>query len=145
MISSRYAVAVHILSLIAFTPEQPQSSEDLAASIGVHPVLVRSTLGLLRKAGLVHTRQGVAGSQLTRPLSEITMLEVFRAVLDEKDLFSMHDQPNPNCPIGRNIQGSLEWVFLEATRGMEDRLARVTLADVVDDLSHRMDTPSSLV
>ncbi|GEM45474.1 Rrf2 family transcriptional regulator [Deinococcus cellulosilyticus] len=138
MISSRYAVAVHILTLIALSPDTPMSSEDMAGSIGVHPVMVRSALSQLRKAGLVQTRQGVAGTQITRPLQEITLKEVFLAVLEGKTLFSMHDQPNPNCPVGRNIQGSLEWVFTEATRGMLSTLEGLTLSDVVQDMTQRM-------
>lgn len=138
MISSRYAVAVHILTLIAFSPDTPMSSEEMAGSIGVHPVLVRSTLSQLRKAGLVQTRQGVVGTQLTRPLEDITLKDVFLAVLDGNNLFSMHDQPNPNCPVGRNIQGSLDWVFTSATNGMLKNLEGLSLADVVQDMTVRM-------
>ena len=139
MISSRYGVAVHILTLVAMLPDSNMSSEDMADSLGVHPVVVRSTLGQLKKAGLVTTRKGVPGSQLTRPMQDITLLEVFNAVLDKTELFSRHQQPNPNCPVGRNIQGALERVYHEATEGMKARLGNLTLAELVHDMARQIE------
>jgi DNA-binding IscR family transcriptional regulator len=55
----------------------------MAGSIGVNPVVVRNVTGMLKRAGLVRTQQGVAGTWLARPLSKVTLLDVYRAVEDE--------------------------------------------------------------
>jgi DNA-binding IscR family transcriptional regulator len=102
----------------------------------VNPVVVRNVTGMLRRAGLVTTRQGVAGAHLARPLAEITLLDVYRAVdaVDDGELFAVHPNPNPACPVGAGIQATLERAFGEAQRAMEDRLAGMTLAEIVRDL-----------
>lgn len=136
-IANRFAIAVHILSLLSVADEAHRSSDDLAASIGVNPVIVRNVMGMLRRADLVQTQQGVAGADLTRPLADITLLDVYRAVEDEATLFSMHPRPNPNCPVGANIQATLEQVFDEAQATMEARLRASTMLEVVRDIRSR--------
>lgn len=138
-VASRFAIGVHILTLLGTTDNGENTSEWMAGSIGVNPVIVRNVTGMLRRAGLVTTRQGVAGAHLAVPLSKITLLDVYRAVdaVDEGDLFAVHTNPNPNCAIGANIQATLEHVFGEAQRAMEARLGGITLEDVVHDMRGR--------
>lgn len=132
-VASRFSIGVHILSLLGSDPNAENTSEYMAGSIGVNPVVVRNITGMLRRAGFVTTRQGVAGANLAKPLQEITLLDVYRAVeaVDEGDLFAVHPNPNPQCPVGANIQYALEGVFTEAQRAMEVRLALTTVDDVV--------------
>ncbi len=125
---------MHILSLIAIDEGGNPTSGGMAGSIGVNPVIVRNVMGMLRRAGLVRTQQGVAGAELVRPLSQVTLLDVYRAVEEERELFSVHLRPNPNCPIRANIQGTLERVFGEAQEVMEAKLAATTVSDIVRDL-----------
>ncbi len=133
-VPSRFAIAVHILSLLGMDEESSNTSEWMAGSIGVNPVVVRNVTGMLRRAGLVSTQQGVAGAHLARPLNKITLYEVYTAVGTDADLFSIHAQPNPDCPVGANIQGTLEEVLGDAQRAMEARLSKTTIRDVVTGL-----------
>ena len=133
-IASRFAIGVHILSLIGKEDSGTPTSERLAGSIGVNAVIVRNVLGDLRRAGLVHTRQGVAGAQLGKPLSAITLLDVYRAVETDRELFAIHPRPNPDCFVGANIQTTLEHFFGEAQQAMEARLSNITLEQVVQDM-----------
>ena len=50
---------------------------------------------------------------LQKSLHDITLLDVYHAVevVDEGELFQMHENPNPNCPVGANIQGVLELYY----------------------------------
>ena len=91
MIASRFAVAVHILTLVATFDNKQLTSESMAESIGVNPVVVRTLLGKLRKAGLVRTRRGVAGAELVRPLEKIRLLDIYLAVNPEGELFSLRN------------------------------------------------------
>src|SRR5579884_4267870 len=96
-IATRFSIAIHILTLLGFEEGESPTSEWMAGSIGVNPVVVRNILGMLRRAGLVHSQQGVAGARPSRPLDQITMLDVYRAVEEGGPLFAIHSHPNPAC------------------------------------------------
>jgi len=135
-ISSRFAVAIHILSLLEVNKEGRNTSDFIASSVNTNPVVIRRIMSMLNKAGLVITNPGVAGAVLDRPMEQITLLEVYRAVqADHKEeLFSVHENPNPQCAVGRNIQGALESTFLQAQKAMEDELSKVTLKHIVSQM-----------
>ncbi len=133
-IAYRFSIAVHILSLLGAFRDAEHTSEWMAGSIGVNPVVVRNITGMLRRAGLVRTHQGVSGTRLARPLSEISLLDVYRAVEDEKSVFSIHPRPNPNCPVGSRIEGTLRAVFTEAETAMETKLEAITVERVIQKL-----------
>lgn len=103
----------------------------MAGSIGVNPVIVRNITGLLRRAGLLETQQGVPGARLAKPLKEVTLLDTYRAVDQDGKLFAIHERPNPQCPVGERIQGTLETFFGEAQAAMEESLSRMTLEQIV--------------
>jgi DNA-binding IscR family transcriptional regulator len=132
--ATRTAVAVHVLSLVALAERGQATSDWMAGSAGVHPVAIRNVLGMLRRAGLVETRQGAPGASLGRPLGSITLLDVFRAVGGDAELFPRHDAPNPDCPVGAGIADALDRTLGEAQRALEARLAATTLAEVVESL-----------
>ncbi|NWL87888.1 MULTISPECIES: Rrf2 family transcriptional regulator [unclassified Paenibacillus] len=135
-ISSRFAVAIHILSLLELNKDGVSTSEYISGSVNTNPVVIRRIMSMLSKAGLANVRPGVAGAKLARDISKITLLDVYRAVhvVEEDGLFSVHEKPNPDCPVGRNIQSSIEPIFSAAQKAMEDALAKVTLQDIVEDI-----------
>lgn len=139
MINSRFAVAIHILTLLEFEKEAHTTSDFLSQSIGTNPVVVRRIAKLLENAGLIEIRAGVGGSTLTRTLEQIPLLEVYRAVEkgETASLFAIHEHPHPACPVGAHIQATLEEVFNEAQRALEQVLQKQTLADIVQDLGRR--------
>jgi DNA-binding IscR family transcriptional regulator len=135
-ISSRFAVGIHILSLIEINKEGISSSEFLAGSVNTNPAVIRKIIGMLKKAGLVEVHPGIAGAKLARDLSEITLLDVYKAVhvVQENELFNVHDEPNPACTVGRNIQETIGPLFTAAQLALENTLSHVTLEDVVRDI-----------
>lgn len=139
-VNHQYAVAVHLLSLFDHAPES--SSEELAGSVGVHPVDIRTVTGLLRRAGLIETRRGVPGAHLVRPPTEVTLLDVYRAVHAPEQVLKHHPRPNPACPIGANIQAVLERTSGRAQAALEAELAAHTLADVLSDLQTQIEAAS---
>lgn len=136
MISSRVAVAVHVLAYLAWRSEGPSTSEQIAASVNTNPVVVRRIVGALRNAGMVSVQPGVGGGALlARQPEEITLLDVYRAVEDGNELFSVHAQPpSRECNVGANIVAVLQGVFVRARSAMEEVLAGVTVAQVGDDV-----------
>lgn len=134
--NSEYAIAVHILSLLN-QGDGPYSSEYIAGSVGVNPVVIRNVTGRLRRAGLLHTRRGVTGATLTRRADQITLLDVYRAVDAPQSMLKVHQKPNPNCPLGANIQCVLDDVFVQAQAALESRLEQVTLAEITSALHEK--------
>lgn len=138
-ISSRFAVAIHILTLLEFNKDGISTSEYLSSSVNTNPVVIRRIIGMLNKAGLVDVKPGVAGSKLAKPLQEINLLDIYRAVqvVNQDALFAVHDSPNPDCNVGKNIQSSIEPIFTMAQRAMEEQLKHVTLKQIVDDIADK--------
>ena len=130
-ISSRVAVAVHVLAYLAWRREEPVTSERIASSVNTNPVVVRRIVGSLRNAGLVHVQPGVGGgAQLAREPDRISMLDVYRAVEEKEELFAMHADPCQNCDVGSHIRQVLQGVFCQAHQAMQGVLGEVTIADV---------------
>lgn len=140
-ISSRFSVAIHMLTLVALSPPEVISSDFLARSVNTNPALIRKIMAMLKKAELIQVKPGVAGAILTKPLTTISLLEIYQAVavVEPNELFGIHDQPNPACPVGRNIQATIEPIFITAQSAMERVLEQIMLADVVQNIEQSID------
>lgn len=137
-LSSRTTLAIHILCVLAYGGEAPQTSEFIAGSVNTNPVVIRRVLALLRETGLVASQGGPGGGwQLRVPPDRITLRDVHRAV-EGGSLFPLHSSvPNPQCPVGRNIQAALSGIYRSAQDALEADLARTTIANLVKDLRFR--------
>ena len=137
-ISSRFTITIHIFSCInTFEDEYKITSDFLASSIQVNPVIIRKLLGQLKEAGLIEVKRGSGGASLAKEPGEITLLDVFNAVesLDGGKLFHFHENPNPNCPVGKSIHSVLDGRLEQIQCAMEREMQRVTLEDIFNDTS----------
>lgn len=135
-ITSKFTVAVHILTCIdIFGGQMRVTSDFLSGSTGVNAVIVRNVLGQLRNAGIVETRQGSGGAHLAKALDEITLYDIYKAVdcVDDEGLFHFHENPNADCPVGRNIHKAMDDRLQTAQSALENELKSTTLAQVVAD------------
>ena len=135
-ITSKFTVAVHILTCIdIFGGQMRVTSDFLSGSTGVNAVIVRGVLGQLRNAGIVETRQGSGGAHLAKALDEITLYDIYKAVdcVDDEGLFHFHENPNADCPVGRNIHKAMDNRLQTAQAALENELKSTTLAQVVAD------------
>ena len=134
-ISSRFTIAIHIITCIeTFKDEYKTTSDFLAASVNVNPVIIRRILQQLKKAGIVETKRGSGGAYAAKPLNEITFYDIYKAVdCVENDLFHFHENPNTNCPVGRNINSVLDNRLRDVQNVMENKLKEMNLSDVVND------------
>ena len=136
--SSRFTIATHILVCVAmFQDTHKVTSNCLASSIQVNPVIVRNTLGLLSDAGLVEVKAGVGGAFLAKPAGEITLLDIFKAVEKEEALFHFHENPNPLCPVGRNIHSVMDKRLDDIQSAMERQMEETTLSRLVEETAER--------
>jgi Rrf2 family protein len=134
-INSRFAVAVHILALLAASDGMAVTSERLAASASTNPVVIRRILCMLARAGLTKARVGAGGgSVLARQPSEVTLADVYAAV-EQGSLFAMHHEaPSSECPIGRNLQAALGETTRAAEHVLQGVLAGRTIGDVLEQV-----------
>lgn len=135
-ISSRFTMAIHMFACIDTFKEQKMTSDFMAASIGTNPVIIRKLLQQLKAAGLIEVARGTGGVRITRPLEDITFLDVYRAVecTPDNELFHFHENPNEKCPVGRNIHHVLDDKLNKVQKTMENELKAITLGDVKKDL-----------
>ena len=135
-IGSRFTIGVHIITAIDYFKDMERvNSEFLAGSIGVNPAIVRTVISQLREAGILQTKRGSSGAEIAKRLNEITLYDIYKAVgsVDMEGIFHFHEQPNPDCPVGKNIHRVLDQHLIDAQRAMEEKLRTTTLADIVED------------
>lgn len=135
-ISSRFTIAIHVLTCIeTFKDDYKVTSDFLANSVNVNPVIIRGLFQQLKAAGIVHVARGSGGAQIARPLSEITMLDIYNAVecVEDGELFHFHEKPNTNCPVGRNIHNVLDGKLNRVQQAMEEEMKRITMEDILHD------------
>src|SRR6266481_8268533 len=98
--SGRFAMAVHVLAVLAYKECDRVTSALLAGSINTNPVIVRRLLLALQRAKLVETCKGAgSGSRLSRSPGRINLAEVYGAVEAVEAFAKPSQKPNAKCPI----------------------------------------------
>lgn len=107
------------------------TSDMIATMLDANPVVIRRTMAGLREEGYVHSERGHGGGwTLARPLEELTLLDIYRAV-GEPSIFAVGPAYDmPGCPIEKAVNATLEDVFSDAEKRLMERFAGVTLADI---------------
>lgn len=128
--SGQFAISMHILTLLAKANGERLTSDFIAGSININPVLVRKEISNLRKKGLVLSQEGKhGGSVLAKPARQIRLSEVFLATRQGALLGKAQNAPNPDCPVGKQINRHLDAVYEQAETILVQQLADSTLAD----------------
>ncbi|MEM9691005.1 MAG: Rrf2 family transcriptional regulator [Myxococcota bacterium] len=136
--NSQFALALHILGFLTSQRGRPLTSEQMAATYGTSPVVLRRVLILLRQAGLVETRRGVGGgSTLARDPAEINLREVYEIVNESTEILRRY----PSNVSGLAAPVMAEFVnelYAEAERAMLEKLASVTVAEMDREIRARI-------
>jgi DNA-binding IscR family transcriptional regulator len=130
--NSRFSIAVHILTLLASSPQGRVTSEFIALSVGTNPVVVRRQLALLREAKLVQSKGARGGGwELARSAGKISLKQI-REALGTDASFRMHrNEPHPKCMVGQYVRGVLEDVYADAEQAVMTSLEGWTIADIL--------------
>ncbi|WP_448698015.1 Rrf2 family transcriptional regulator [Mucilaginibacter sp. AW1-3] len=133
MNNSSFSISVHILTLLAEAKGELLSSDYMAGSININPVLVRKELINLREHGLIATREGKnGGTYLNKAAADIYLSDVYEAVKRSSSLLGQSkNTPNPACPVGRQIGNHLNNLYIDAEKALIDQLRTVTLEKFV--------------
>ncbi|WP_407891487.1 Rrf2 family transcriptional regulator [Lacticaseibacillus sp. N501-2] len=137
--SHKLSDAIHILAFVDIFQGGDVSSTAIAGSIESNPSLVRRLMAQLAKAGLLTTRPGISAATLARPADTISLLDVYQAIDDAQQLLHVDPQTNLACPVGRNIQTTLDGVYDRIQHAAEAQMADVSLAEIIQDLKTKID------
>jgi Rrf2 family protein len=130
--SSRFLVAVHVLSMLAHkSGSGPVCSSVIATSVNTNPVVIRRLMSQLEKANLVTSVAGRAGGfLLNRKACDMTLADIYSAVEDDT-VFRMHKiGPDNDCPFAAQLGKILEPRLKSAERAMTASLDSTKLSDV---------------
>ena len=138
-ISSRFTIAIHIFACIdTFKDNYKITSDFLASSVNVNPVIIRKIVLQLRNAGLVETQRGSGGVTIAKALKDINFLDIYNDVecIEKGKLFHFHENPNCQCPVGRNIHNILDSKLEQVQNALENELKQITLAEIIKETQY---------
>ena len=136
MNNTRFATVIHILTILAKNPGEWLSSDWIAESINTNPVIVRKELGAFQGQGWVVSRKGKDGGSMLHVSSDtITLADIYKTVKNSDVLGKKNLNPNPKCPIGKNINKELETLFAETDQLLLSSLHHKTLKDFVGQVN----------
>ena len=141
---TKFSVAVHVLILISESPN-PLNSDQMAGSVGTNASYIRKILALLKKAEIVDGHRGISGYSLTVVPEQLTLLQIYQAVMEESDihLLDIHQNPSDQCIVGRHIRPALTEMFTNIEDAFARSLVGKTLADCIANIRNRIDTTQS--
>lgn len=133
MNNTRFATAIHIMTLLAKDPQKWLTSDWLAGSINVNPVIVRKELGNLKTYGLIESRQGKDGGvRIGKKPEEVNVAEIYQAIKNSEVLGKKNQNPNPLCSVGKDINKNLNVLFIETDDLVFQFLKNKKLSDFTD-------------
>ena len=130
MMDTKFSSSIHALILISES-EMPMNSDQIAESVGTNPSYIRKLTIRLSKAGIIEGHRGVSGFRLLRKPGQISLLDIYKAVMetDTLHLFDIHQNPNDRCIVGHNIRPVLGGMFRGMEMDIESRMRDMILAD----------------
>lgn len=140
-ITSRFTIGIHIVAALEyFKNEYNVTSGFLAGSVGANPVLIRTIMGELKDAGIIEISQGKTGIGLAKPVEEISFYDIYKALdcVEENGLFHFHENPNMNCPVGKNIHKAMDVRLAAIQDTMESEMKKIFVGDVYNDIKKEM-------
>jgi len=103
----------------------------LAEYAGIPFASAVKTLKSLSASGVTSTKEGAGGgSMLAKPISQITLFDVFMAVEQDSPLFKMHTGINCDHDIVDVLKKRVEICIGNAANAMKDSLRSVTLESI---------------
>lgn len=138
--SHKLSDAVHILAYIVVMHDGDLSSATIAGSVASNQSLIRRLMSQLRQAGLIETSPGKVAPKLAKPATAITLLAIYQAINadDRRDLLHVDPKTNLRCPVGANIQATLDGAYQQVQLAAEQAMQAITLQQIIDDLVVRI-------
>ncbi len=134
MISGKFAITIHILTLLSKFPDDYLSSEFIAGSMNLHPVLVRKEIANLKKNNIVESKEGKnGGTKLSKSASSISLDAIYKMTFETVSLGFSKNTPNPKCPVGEKINENLQNLY----DGINDKISLQLKGISLEDFSNQ--------
>jgi Rrf2 family protein len=135
-LNKRFAVAVHAMTAIGYVQRHGRdlvASEDIAKSVNTNPTVIRNLMRLLKKAGLIESKEGKGGGVcLAKDPRNIRLSSIYEAV-EMPDIFRENDKPiDPACPVSCAMKRLIKPVYAEADSAIRKVLHRKSLHDLIN-------------
>lgn len=129
---SRLSRVLHILAHMN-VKDEPKSSSQIAKMLSTNPVVIRRIMGLLRDADYVTSTKGRDGGwMLTRPLNDITLLDIYK-LFGDTSLFTIGlTDEHSGCPIEKSINREIGAVLNDAEELILIRFNEITLDIIIN-------------
>ncbi len=129
--SSKFAVALHAVAVMAYHDHRHTTSDEIADSVCTNPVVIRRILAELVRAGVVHSRRGKTGGvRLARRPTSITLDEVYRAI-GAGSLCASAKPGKETCPVAVAMPHIVGDIVGHVDKAAQQSLARYTVADLL--------------
>ena len=130
MVSGKFAITIHILTLLTKFPDEYLSSEYIAGSMNLHPVLVRKEIANLKKNNIVESKEGKnGGTKLLKSATNISLDAIFKMTFETVTLGFSKNEPNPDCTVGKKINENLQNLYENINEKISLQLSGISLED----------------
>ena len=141
-ISTKCSIAVHCLIFIHEAQGVAKvTSNLLAESTGSNPVIIRTILGHLKKAGLVEIPRGTGGAKLCVDPAKITLFDIYSALEPDgpTSLIGIHPCQDRACPVAQNIRAVLAEPYHRIEDAVRRTMKEISLQSMVDEFERLVD------
>ncbi|HEI9813826.1 TPA: Rrf2 family transcriptional regulator [Serratia marcescens] len=136
MLDFRFPTALQMVLSVAVAEKQGMrsTSATLAAALEANPSFIRKLM-VPTKDGIIVSTLGRNGSiHLGRPAEEITLRDIYLAVIDDKRIWASRPEVPARCLVSANACWYFKSVVNEAEQASLAVLARHTVADSLAEL-----------
>lgn len=135
-ISIKCSIAVHCLIFIHEAKGKARvTSALLAQSTGCNPVVIRTVISALKKAGLISVARGTGGAELCRDPADIALYQIYRALKPDglSCLIGIHPCQGRPCPVAQNIRTVLRAPYQKIEDSVRQAMEGITLASLLEE------------
>jgi Rrf2 family protein len=136
--STKLSTSVKALCFLALDSNNPKTSTEIAAEIGVNASKLRKLLSMMSKTGIVTSSKGTLGGFcLNKSPEEINLQEIYCSVEDQK-AFHLDVQKNVGDHLSNPIMINNYFLdlFAEIQVDIEDKMRKINLQSVIDKLKN---------
>ncbi len=135
MLDFRFPTALQMVLSVAVAEKQGMRSTSATLALEANPSFIRKLMVPLTKDGIIVSTLGRNGSiHLGRPAEEITLRDIYLAVIDDKRIWASRPEVPARCLVSANACWYFKSVVNEAEQASLAVLARHTVADSLAEL-----------
>ncbi len=133
MVDTRFSVSVHIMVSLAYHQDELVNSDFLAKMLKTNATFVRKIVSRLVDAKLIESYRGKNGGiKLGKPAADITLKEIYCAMMDEKCLLATHKKaPSKSCAVSCSMEDILGNIVDGIESSTKNYLAKITIHDLL--------------